>query len=235
MMKRALPLAAAAVLVLAGPATAQSGEDGRFAATTLDIVGHGEARVPPDMATVVLGVGAEGATAAAAMQGAAAATARVTAALRAAGVAAGEMQTSSLSLNPQSAAGGAAVSKPAGYEADNQVTVVVTDLARLGPVIDAAIGAGVAGVAQVSFGLRSRATAENYARLAAVKDLEDKAALFAEAAGYHTKRLVSLRETPAAAAPRMTVAGLARPTPSPAERGDITVGVDVSGEFELGH
>jgi hypothetical protein len=115
--------------------------------------------------------------------------------------------------------------------------VSVSDLTRLGPVVDAVVGAGANSVSQISFGLKSRASAENYARLAAVKDLDDKAALFAEAAGYHTRRLVTLSEgsAPSTIAPRMMRAADVVGAATPVEAGMITISVDVSGEFELTH
>jgi hypothetical protein len=226
-----------AVLALAAPAAAQTASAARFATTTLDVSGHGEARLPPDMATIVLGVEAEGAGAAAAMQANAAAMTRVIAALRADGVAPTDMQTSTLSLSPRYADVSGAPPKLTGYAADNRVTVRVADLTRLGPVMDAVVGAGANSVSQISFGLKSRASAENYARLAAVKDLDDKAALFAEAAGYHIRRLVTLSEgsAPSTIAPRMMRAADVAGAATPVEAGMITVSVDVSGEFELTH
>ena len=71
-----------------------------------------------------------------------------------------------------------------------------------------------------------------------MKDLDDKAQIFADAAGYHIRRLVNLSEASAVAAqprPMMAmVAGRAEAT-TPVETGEITVSVDVTGEFELAH
>jgi uncharacterized protein YggE len=228
---------AAAVLLAAAPAWADG--DARFATTTLDLTGHGEAHVPPDMATITLGVVTDDATAAAAMQANAAAMAKVVASLRAGGVEARDIQTSTLSLSPQYAYEQGAPPRLTGYQADNQVTVTVEDLLRLGAVVDAVVGAGATSVGQISFGLKSRGSAANFARLAAVKDLDDKAAIFADAAGYHIRRLVNLTEASAelAAPPRtlMVAAALKAPAPTPVETGQITVSVDVTGEFELSH
>jgi hypothetical protein len=125
-----------------------------------------------------------------------------------------------------------------GYEATNQVTVTTQDLAHLGQLVDAATGAGATNVGAISFGLKNRGSAANYARMAAVKDLDDKAQIFADAAGYHIRRLVNLTEAAALAPgprPMMAmVAGRAEPT-TPVESGQIVVSVDVTGEFELAH
>jgi uncharacterized protein len=230
---------AAALLVAAGPVLAQTASDARFAATTLDITGHGEARVPPDQAMLELGVVTQGPSAAAAMQANAADMAKVVAALRAGGVAGADIQTSTLSVAPQYAYAEGQAPRLTGYEASNQVTVTTQDLAHLGPLVDAAAGAGATNVGQISFGLKNRGSAANFARLAAVKDLDDKAQIFADAAGYHIRRLVNLSEASAVEpGPRpmmaMTVARAAA-APTPVEAGAITVTVDVTGEFELTH
>jgi len=102
--------------------------------------------------------------------------------------------------------------------------------------VDAAVGAGANDAGQVSFGLKSRASAENFARLAAVKALDDKAATLADAAGYHIRRLVNLTETTSqeGSRPRMMIAMKAPAPTTPVEAGEVVISVDVSGEFELG-
>jgi hypothetical protein len=163
---------------------------------------------------------------------------RVVAALRAAGIAPADIQTATLSVSPQYAYAQGAAPRLTGYEATNQVAVTTQDLAHLGRLVDAAAGAGATNVGQISFGLKNHGSAANFARLAAVKDLDDKAQIFADAAGYHIRRLVNLSEASAMqAAPRpmmAMVAGRAEAS-TPVETGEIVVSVDVTGEFELTH
>lgn len=230
--------AAAAALALAGPpALAQT--DARFSATTLDITGHGEAKVPPDMATIELGVVSQGMTAADASHANAEAAAKVIAAIKAGGVDPKDIQTSTLSLSPQYAYGQSSAPRLTGYQATNQVTVTIEDLARLGPIVDAVVSAGATSVSQIQFGLKAPGSAENLARFAAVKQLQEKAAAYADAAGYHVRRLVNISEASSVRAPqpmgvmRMAVAQAAAPTP--VETGQVVVSVDITGEFELSH
>jgi uncharacterized protein YggE len=229
---------AGALAALAGPALAQT-DDARFSAATLDVSATGEVHVAPDMATISLGVSNTAPTAAAAMQAANVAMAKVIAAVRAAGVDARQIQTSSINLAPQYVYAQNQPPQLTGYQATNQVSVTVLDLARLGPVADAVVAAGATDIGQISFGLQSRVSAENAARLAAVKALDDKAALYADAAGYHIKRLVSLAEggstTPSPPVPLMRMASLQGAPATPVETGELTVTIDVSGEFELTH
>jgi uncharacterized protein YggE len=223
-----------AALALCGPATAQGTGEARFATTTLDLSGHGEAHAPPDEARITLGVTADGATAAAAMQANAADMTRVIDALHAAGLQGGDIQTSSLSLGPRYAdAAAGEAPRLVGYTAENQVTLTIADLARIGAVLDAAVSAGATNVGQISFELKTRAAAENFARMAAVKDLDDKAAMLATAAGYHIKRLVNLSEATSESSPGPRPMFAMAKAATPVEAGDITVSVDVTGEFEL--
>lgn len=234
-------VAALAAQAAAGSAAAQPGppvpSDARFAATTLDLTGHGEARLPPDLATVDVGVSATAPTAQAAMAQNAAAMTAVIAAVRAKGIDQRDIMTSTLSLAPQYAYPQGQPARLTGYQATNRITVTLTDLTKVGAVVDAAVGAGANEAGQISFGLKSRVSAENFARLAAIKALDDKAAQMADAAGYHIRRLVNLSEVAAQSgpAPRMFMAARSADAaaPTPVEAGEVVVGVDVSGEFEL--
>lgn len=231
----------AALFAQAAPATAQTVDtqtaDAKFAATTLDLSGHGEARLPPDIATVDLGVGVTAPTAVEAMAQNATAMTRVIAAIRAKGVAERDIATSTLSLAPQYAYPQGQAPQLTGYQATDRVTVTLSDLTQVGPVVDTAAGAGANEAGQIRFGLKSRASAENFARLAAIKALEDKAATMADAAGYHIRRLVNLSEASAVASPQPFMAMTrAQAVPvTPVETGEVVVTVDVVGEFELTH
>jgi hypothetical protein len=237
-MKSATSIGAigAIALMSAGqPAFAQAAADARFAATTLDITGHGEVKVPPDMATIELGVDTQAPTAVDASSQNAAAMSKVVASLKAHGVT--DVKTASLSLSPQYAYAQGAAPRLTGYEADNRVTITVDDLAKLGAVVDAAVDAGATTVGQINFGLKNSASPQNLARLLAVKALQDKAAIYADAAGYHVRRLVSLSEGAGEQGPvrPMLAMAAAREVATPVEPGEITVSVDVTGEFELSH
>jgi hypothetical protein len=232
-------LALAAQVVAAQAASAQVTSDGRFAATTLDLTGHGEARLPPDLATIDLGVTSTAASAGEAMAQNAAAMTKVVAAVRAKGVEPREIVTSTLGLSPQYAYPQGQAAQLTGYQATNRITVTLADLTLVGPVVDAAVSAGANDAGQISFGLKSRVSAENFARLAAIKALDDKAAAMADAAGYHIRRLVNLSEgssvRPVGPVPVMAMARMQAAPVTPVESGEVVVSVDVSGEFELTH
>src|SRR5690606_30642834 len=129
---------APAALAQAAPPAAES----MFRATTLNLSAYGETKVAPDMATITLGVTTEAPTAAAAMQANAAQMSRVIAALKKAGLADRDIQTSQLNLSPQYRYEQNEAPKLVGYQASNQVTLTVRDLGRLGQVVDATVAAG---------------------------------------------------------------------------------------------
>jgi uncharacterized protein YggE len=231
-------LTSSAMVAQAQPQAATA--DPMFAATTLNLSAYGEARVAPDMASIVLGVSNQGPTAAEALRANAERMNAVIAALKKAGIEGRDLQTSNLSINPQYVYEQNQPPKLSGYEASNQLTVTVNDLARLGAVIDATVSAGATNVSQISFGLKNPVSAENTARVAAVKALQDKASLYASATGYHINRLVSLSEgggyvpSPRPPIPMMAMKA-AGDSGTPVETGELKVRIDVTGMFELTH
>ncbi|MGI9170173.1 MAG: SIMPL domain-containing protein [Caulobacteraceae bacterium] len=233
------PLAAAIAALSLAPlgALAQAPADPAFAATTLNLSAYGEARIAPDMATITLGVETASPTAAGAMRANAERMTRVVASLKGAGVAGRDLQTANLSLSPQYVYEQNRPARLTGYQASNQLAVTVRDLSRLGAVADAVIAAGATNIGSIAFGLANPVSAENTARIAAVKALDDKAALYAQAAGYRINRLVNLTEgggyAPAPPRPMPMMAMRAESAPTPVETGELNVRVDITGVFEL--
>jgi uncharacterized protein len=231
-----LLLAAGALPAAALADVPSPGAERAFEATTLSLDAHGQVEVAPDRASITLGVQTHAPTAAEAMARNAGQMNAVLTALRKAGVAERNVRTSTLSLSADYAYPQNKPPELTGYAAGDDVTVIVDDLARLGPVIDAVTAAGANQINGVSFGLKDPAAAEDAARLAAVKALSAKAALYAEATGYHLARLVNLSEAGGYAPPQpvravMYMAKAAAPTPIAA--GELTVRIDVTGLYEL--
>ncbi|HWA61976.1 MAG TPA: SIMPL domain-containing protein [Caulobacteraceae bacterium] len=239
---RAAALGAVLVTATAAAAPALAADPGAsaaaFATTTLDLSAYGEARVAPDMATIVLGVETQAPTAVEAMRANADKAQRIVEALKRAGIDARDLQTSNLSLSPQYVYEQNQPPRLNGYQASNQLTVTVHDLARLGAVVDAVVGAGATNVGQISFGLANPTAAENTARIAAVKALQDKASLYANAVGYRIVRLVSLGEGSASIPqprPPVPMMAMRAEAATPVEAGELKVRVDIAGTFELAH
>lgn len=233
-----LGCAAAAPLAAPGVAIAQDAGDAAFRATTLNLSAFGETKVAPDQATITLGVQVQDATAAAAM---AANRTRMNAtinALKAQGIAERDIQTSSLNLNPQYVYEQNKPQRLTGYQASNDVTITVRDLAKLGPVVDAVVAAGANQINGIAFGIANPKAAEDAARRAAVQALKAKADLYAEATGMRLSRLVNLSEgggyVPQPPRPMYRMAAaMADAAPTPVAPGELTVRIDVTGLYEL--
>ena len=232
------PAMAAAFLIClsAPPALAQGlGADAAFHATMLSLQAEGEAKATPDMASITLGVTTQAPSAAEAMRQNAGKMNAILVALRGQGLAEKDIQTSNLSLGPQYVYAQNQPPKLTGYQASNDVTVTVRDLARLGPVIDAVSNAGANQIYGVSFGLQDPQGAEDQARRAAIKALTAKAELYAQATGYHLARLVSLSEGGGEPQiqPRPVFAMAKAAAATPVEPGELNVRIEVSGVYEL--
>jgi uncharacterized protein YggE len=234
-----LALAAGAAAPAALAQAAPPAADTMFRATTLNLAAHGETRVAPDMATITLGVMTEAPTAAQAMSANAERMAQVVAALRKAGVAEKDIQTSNLNLNPQYRHQENEAPQVVGYQASNNVTVTVHDLKRLGQAVDATVAAGANQVHGISFGLDDSTAAENAAREEAIKALGAKAELYARLTGHRIARLVTLSEGaasyPRPPMPMMEMASFrgAKAADTSVSPGEMTVRVDVTGLYEL--
>ena len=226
---------AAALAFAATPALADTPASN---ATTLSLSVEGDSTATPDMATVSFGVQTHAATAADALKANNTRMNAVMAALKAAGIAARDIQTSSLSLNPQYTYGSNVPPTLTGYQASDEVTVRVNDLSQTGPVIDQVVKAGVNQIEQVTFGLKDSNAALDQARQSAIATLGQRANLYAAATGLHVIRLVSVEEGQhqSVVPPRpMMMAGYAKSeAATPISEGELHLSVTVSATYELG-
>lgn len=228
-------------LLLATPMAVQAGPADDAALlhlTTVNLQAVGEVKADPDQAALTFGVQTQGATAAQALTQTRTRMAASIAALKTAGIEAKDIQTSALTLNPQYAGVANQPPRLTGYQASNQVTVIVHSLPRLGSVIDAVTAAGINAINGVDFGLADPKAAEDEARRRAVKVLAARAALYAEASGLKLGRLITLTEGGGSSPPilRKTFAPAAArfaAAPTPVEPGQLTVQVEVSATYEL--
>lgn len=240
----AAAVGALALTVTASPAPAQTqppgAADAKLQATTLNISAYGEVKADPDQATITLGVQTDAPTAAEAMRLNAERMSRIAAALRRAGIAEKDIQTSSLSLNAQYQYEERQPPRLTGYQASNQVTVSVNELDRLGRTLDATVSAGANQIQGIGFGLKTPEAAMDQARMLAVRALQAKAQLYATATGRRIGRLVNLSEgggyapvPPPRPMYRMDMAVAAAAPETTVAPGQLTLRADVSGLYEL--
>ncbi len=163
----------------------------------------------------------------------------VMAALRRAGIAERDVQTSGLNLSAQYDYVQNEPPRLRGYQASNQVTVTINDLTRVGTTADAVVAAGVNQINGISFGLKDSSAAEDRARQLAVRNLQAKAALYAQALGVPLAGIRSLTQSggysPRPPSPMYARAEMAMDAGStPVAAGELTVRIDITGVYDLG-
>lgn len=184
-------LAIAALLITAAPAGAQVGEMARNIITTH---GVGEVEVAPTQAVVTVGAQVQRPAAADAGAEVSRIADQVLARLQALGIRRQDVRTSGVQLTPVFSTPREGAPQVVGYRATYTLTVTVTDLRQVGPVIDEAVKAGANQVQGVGFGLRDDTEARREALTRAVRDARDKADTIARAAGLQLKGIVQITE-----------------------------------------
>ncbi|WP_156679409.1 SIMPL domain-containing protein [Sphingomonas profundi] len=227
----AVPTAASAQVAAVTPVPVIQG-------TRLDVVAEGEVTRTPDVATIGAGVVTQGATAGAAMAENATRMAATVAALRRAGVAERDIQTSSINLNPQYRYGENVPPVITGYQASNQVNVRFRDVKRAGAILDALVAQGANQINGPSFTVDKPDAALDEARAAAVARARARAELYAKAAGLSVKRILAISESGDTSPPPrpMTVMAMARSkeaADTSIEAGEQKLSVTLSVTFEL--
>ena len=162
--------------------------------TLLNVSAQAEARRVPDVATISAGVVTQAADGNTAMRQNAEQMARVMAAIKAAGIAERDIQTSGISLNPQYRYVENQAPSITGYQASNTVNLKVRDITRLGKVLDSLAAQGANQINGPNFQIDQPEPLYDQARLAALKKARDRAETYAKALGLNVRRIVSISE-----------------------------------------
>lgn len=168
--------------------------------TRVAVTGETSTKAQPDSAVVVLSVITQGAQAFNAQQDNARKSDAVIHALQASAGASPEIKTSDYSLRPQYDERYNKLPKIIGYEARNSVMVTMSDLSKVGAVIDAASRAGANSVENVSFILRDNSPARGQALAEASRQAMSKAQSIAQSMGGRVVRVVEEQEAGAVSA-----------------------------------
>lgn len=213
--------------------------------TTLEITAESTVKREPDIAYITAGVQEERATASEAMAAQAESMTGVFAALRKAGVAEKDMQTSNFSLWPRydyhqiQDKDGSTHSEQhlVGYTASNQLTVKVRDLDNLGSTMDSLVKAGGNTFSGLNFALDDDSEVRDEARKQAMTDARARAELYAQAAGLKIKRIVRITESGGYMPSPMPMARMAEKSAdsfsTPVAGGEVGYSATVSVLFEL--
>ena len=162
--------------------------------TLLNVSAQAEARRVPDVATISAGVVTQAADGNTAMRQNAEQMAKVMAAIKAAGIAEKDIQTSGISLNPQYRYAENEAPSITGYQATNTVSLKVRDITKLGKVLDSLAAQGANQINGPSFQIDQPEPVYDEARLAALKKAKDRAETYAKALGLNVRRSVSISE-----------------------------------------
>jgi len=180
------------VALLAGAGGAIGASDQLKSGHSIVVTGQGSVKTVPDRAQISLGVATDAKTAAAALRGNAAEMAKVIAAIKAQGIPAADLQTDQVSLSLRFGDDGDAV---AGYTATNTVSVIVRSIAKVGPVIDAAVDAGANQVYGPNLVRSDQQALYRAAMRAAISNARVKAVAIAKAAGLTLRRITDVVES----------------------------------------
>ncbi len=238
------PLLLALSLALGATAmTAQAQNASGYAVPTdgtlLSVSAEAEAKRVPDVATISAGVVTQAADGNSAMGQNAEEMAKVMQAIKAAGIAEKDIQTSGVNLSPQYRYVENENPKITGYQASNTVNLKVRDIAKLGKVLDALAASGSNQINGPSFEIDQPEPVYDEARLAALKKAQGRADTYAKALGLRVRRIVSISEGGGGGArPMPMVRSMAMDAMAKQETsvspGETTLSVSLEVIFELG-
>lgn len=205
----------------------------------ITVQGMGKVTISPDLATLTVAVQSQAKTAAEAQSKASGTMARVIDAVKAQGIADADIATQWISLEPQYDynTNGTTPPRVTGYASNQGLSVKVHPIAKVGPVIDAAVGAGANQVSGINFSVADPTAATAQARTAAVADAKARATALAQAAGVSLGNPTSISEVSAPGpipypyAQAAPAAG--RDTMTPVQPGTLEIEVDVQVTFAI--
>ena len=228
----------ALVMAVPGAVTAQGATIVQpLAGTRLDVSATGEVSRVPDLAIISAGVQTLQPTATAAIEENATRMERVRAALKRAGIADKDIQTSSISLNPEYRYVENQPPVLTGYRASNTVNVKFRDLKRSGAILDALVKEGANQLNGPSLTIDKPEEAYDEARIKAIALGQRRADLYARALGKRVVRILSISESGASIPGPMPMA-YARDSAMAVSKTEIIPGtqdiqVSLSMSFEL--
>jgi len=214
-----------------GTAAAQGANDAVRAAGPTRVVVTGDSLVQerPDTAVITVAVVTQNRSALAAQQENATKTEAVVRAVRQAAGQGAEVETSGYNLQPQYTYREGQTPLIQSYVAQNSVTVTMSDLTKVGAVIDAAAAAGANQVSGLSFTLRQDKAARQRALAEATREALTKAQTLATVLGGRVVRVVEVSEAGSVSRPvpvykgDMMMEARAGQAPTPVEIGSLDI------------
>lgn len=206
----------------------------------VSVSGQGIVNVPPDTATVTVGIDVIRPELAEAQAEASKQATDIINAVKAQGIDAKDIQTSNYSVNiMRNYNEGADPTQITGFEIMNQVNVTIREIGGAGKLMSAVVDAGANSIYGVSFYVDDSKPFEAEARKAAVEDARSKAGQLADASGMKLGRVVSITEDVGGYYPTPVYGknvAMAAPEAAmdvPVETGTSIIQVNVQMTFEL--
>ena len=221
-------LAAAAIAGVAQPHLGRSATPS--AGTAITVTGDGTVDATPDRASFTFGVTTQASTAAEALSRNASEARAIVDALKKAGVVSSDLQTTQVSLWPQTSNDGTQIT---GYQASNSVQVTAA-LGKSGELVDAAVGAGANNVEGPNLDTTDKSSLYAQALKQAVAAAETKARAIADAEGLTLGAVLKVREGNAAPVPIFAAEKAATGTEVPVEAGTQQIQASVTVTYAAG-
>jgi uncharacterized protein YggE len=209
-----------------------------LAGTRLDLNATGTVSRVPDLAINSAGVVTKSTTATGAIAENASRMERVRAALKRAGIADRDIQTSSINLNPDYRYENNQPPVLTGYQASNNVSIKFRDIRNSGKILDALVAEGANQINGPSLTIDEPEAATDEARAKAIAVGRARAELYARSLGMRVTRLLSVSESGGYSRPMpyaadaMMVSG-ARVAKTEIDPGSQDIQVTLSMSFEL--
>ena len=198
----------------------------------ITVTGEGEVSIAPDLAMLTAGVTTDGKTAREASEANAKAMTAVMGALKALGIEERDIATTRLSLFPLHDNKGNE-QRITGFQASNQVTAKIRDVAKTADVVDRLVAAGVNDIGGIQFVVSAPSKPLDTAREAAMADAKRKAEIYAKAAGVMLGPATMISEEGGIAPPPILMRTAREVAGTPVSAGEQTQRVSVTVSYEL--
>lgn len=212
------------------------GAQAQRGARHVTVSAEGRVSARPDMARISTGVVSEADTASAALRANSATMEKLLSSLKAAGIAAADIQTSQFNVSPRYVhdRDGRKPPRIEGYSVTNEVHLAVRDLARLGELLDKLVELGANQIGGLSFDVAGSEALKDEARKLAISNARRRAEIYATAAGATVGDVIAIsEETPHIQPMRPMLARAAMAESVPIAEGSQEIEARVTVTWEL--
>jgi uncharacterized protein YggE len=226
------------VLAACGPLVATAPAAGGSMTDTITVMGYGEARGNPDMATVSVGFTITETDISQAVSESNEIIAEITRAMQTLGIAGEDIQTTGFNVWPEDI-WDAETGQPSGekrYHVDSMMQINIRNIEQVGKVLETALTSGANNIYGLSFGIQETGALNDEARTAALKDAEIRAGAIAQELGLTLGEVSSVTDQsgghiyPSFVGAGMGQGGGGEP---PVSQGQMAVGVSVSVTYQI--